>query len=77
MFAIAIFGPASALPQVHQTLTTKDVSGMSLFTWGLWAILTVVWLIYGIIHKEKPLIISQGIYLVLNLVVVAAIILYA
>ncbi len=77
MFAIAIFGPLSTLPQVHQTLTTRDVSGMSLFTWGLWAALTVVWLIYGILHKEKPLIISQGIYLVLNLIVVGAIVLYS
>ncbi len=61
MYVIAFAGPLATIPQVIQTFETKDVSGMSLATFTAWFILTIFWLIYGIIHKEIPIIMSQGI----------------
>lgn len=76
MYVVAIGGPLSVLPQIIQTFETKDVSGLSLSTWALWQALTVVWLVYGIIHKEMPIVISQTIYLVFNGIIIASILVY-
>jgi len=35
----------------------QDASGVSAFSWTGFTLLAVIWLIYGIAHKEKPLIV--------------------
>lgn len=77
MVFIAIVGPAAALPQVYQIYTTKSVSDLSLASWSIWLVLSIVWLLYGFIHKEIPIIISNTIYIVIHLAVVAAILAYS
>jgi|CXWL01.1.fsa_nt_gi MtN3 and saliva related transmembrane protein len=76
MYVVAIAGPFATIPQVIQTFETKDVSGMSLVTFVLWFILTIFWLIYGALHKDIPIIVSQAIYLVLNGILIFAILSY-
>lgn len=76
MYVVAIGGPLSVLPQIIQTFETRDVSGLSLSTWILWEVLTIVWLLYGFLHKEAPIIVSQSIYLIFNGIIIAAILFY-
>ena len=44
------------LPQLIKILDTKDASGVSLTSWIGFSIFSLVWLIYGLVHKEKPII---------------------
>lgn len=51
----------SFMPQVLHTLRTKDVSGISL---GMYTVFTVgvsLWLVYGIMLGELPIIIANAI----------------
>lgn len=73
MLIVAVAGPLALVPQVVQTLETKDVSGLSFLTWMLWTLLSVVWVAYGLLHKERPIVISQSLYLVLHAVILGAI----
>ena len=54
----SIIGPMFALPQVISAWNAKDISGLSVYTWVAWLILSLIWICYGIVHKEKPIIIS-------------------
>ncbi len=76
MYVIAILGPLSMLPQLYETFTTHNVQGMSFLTWALWVALSFVWFVYGILHKEIPIIISQGIYFVFNAIILVAMAIY-
>lgn len=77
MFAIAVLGPVVTLPQLFQILETKDVKGLSFFTWSMWSFFSLVWLVYGMLHKDLPLIVSQALYLAINTAIVFAILAYA
>lgn len=76
MVFIAVAGPLAALPQVFDVMFTHDVNGLSPATWTLWTLLSVVWLIYGWLHKEAPIIASNVLYIVLQGYVVWAIFVY-
>lgn len=64
--AAATLTTCSFLPQAIQTFKTKDTSGISLTMYLLFVTGIVLWLIYGIILKEPPLIIANTITLTLS-----------
>lgn len=76
MLFIAIGGPIALLPQVVQVYSLKDASDLSPITWILWECFSVFWLIYGIVHKEMPIIIANSCYIVLQAIVLIAIVIY-
>lgn len=76
MVVVAIAGPLSTIPQVVQLYTTKDAEGLSFVTWFLWTVLSVLWGLYGYVHKETPIVISNVMYVLLQGLVVVGIFLY-
>jgi len=76
VFAVAIIAPLTTLPQIIKIISTKTAAGVSLLTWTIYTLVTIPWIIYGIVHKEKPIIVSYVLWLILNTLVVIAILLY-
>lgn len=76
MVFVAAAGPLAMLPQVFDVLFTRSVEGLSLTTWSLWTGLSVIWLFYGILHRELPIIVSNTLYLGLHGIIVGGILLY-
>ncbi len=76
MMGVALIGPLATLPQVYQVFMTQDTKGLSLVTWTVWVLLSCVWLVYGLLHKEMPIVLSNLIYIILQGAVVVAILLY-
>jgi MtN3 and saliva related transmembrane protein len=76
MVFIATAGPIAVLPQMFDVFFTKNVTGLSLTTWTLWTLLSFVWLLYGVLHKEPPIIVSNILYIVLQGLVVGGILMY-
>jgi len=72
----ASVAPFVLLPQIIIIFVTKSVAGLSLITWSLLTLFTIPWIIYGFLHKEKPIIITYLLFLLLNLAVVVGIIIY-
>lgn len=76
MMGVALIGPLATLPQVYQVFMTQDTKGLSLVTWTVWVLLSCVWLVYGLLHKEMPIVLSNLIYIILQGAVVVAILMY-
>ncbi|MEK7559480.1 MAG: SemiSWEET family transporter [Patescibacteria group bacterium] len=60
-FVIAIVATASpliTLPQLFDIYTKKTASGVSSITWLMYIFTAAIWFYYGIIHKEKAIIIN-------------------
>jgi uncharacterized protein with PQ loop repeat len=50
------------MPQVYQIFHDKNASGVSLASWTGFEVLNIMWLIYGIVHKEKLIIFYAASY---------------
>ncbi len=57
-FAAAV-GPFAILPQILKIWTEHDAQGVSAITWGGYLCGAFFWGIYGYVHKEKPIVISN------------------
>lgn len=75
-FVVGVIGPFTVLPQIYTIFSTQSAVGVSLATWSLIFIVTVPWILYGIAHKEKSIIVSFVLWEVVNLVVVIGVLLY-
>ena len=63
--AAAIISTASFVPQVWQTVKTRDVSGISLGMYSVFTVGVSCWLIYGLLLGAWPIIIANAITLTL------------
>lgn len=59
----------SFLPQVIRTWRTRHTKDISLHMFALLAIGIVLWLIYGIIRIDLPLVLANGVSLVLVFII--------
>jgi uncharacterized protein with PQ loop repeat len=73
---VGVLFPLTSLPQIFEILIAKDADGVSTITWASWVVLGLFWLAYGIVHKEKPIIISNIMWIILETIVVILSIIY-
>ncbi|MDH6366027.1 MULTISPECIES: SemiSWEET transporter [unclassified Breznakia] len=59
----------SFIPQVIQVVKTKDTSSISLGMYTLFVIGVAMWLVYGLVIGDLPMIISNAITTVLSSVI--------
>jgi uncharacterized protein with PQ loop repeat len=75
-FVAGIIGPFTVLPQIYSIFSTHSAQGVSLLTWALIFIVTFPWILYGVAHKDKSIIVSFILWEVVNLAVVAGVLMY-
>jgi len=75
-YVIGIAGPLITIPQALKVWINQDASGLSLISWAGYIVVAVFWIIYGILHKEKPLILTYILWVMVHAAVVAGIIFY-
>jgi uncharacterized protein with PQ loop repeat len=75
-FVVGVIGPFTVLPQIYSIFVNKSALGVSLATWLLIFIVTFPWILYGIAHKDKSIIVSFSLWEVVNLAVVIGVVIY-
>lgn len=76
VYFAGILTPISTLPQVFKIWINKSAVDVSIFTWMPYLIFAMIWLWYGIIHKEKPIIVLNLGLVIVNIFVVIGILMY-
>jgi MtN3 and saliva related transmembrane protein len=69
--AAAFCTTVSFLPQAIKTIATKNTSGISLNMYYFFTGGTLLWFIYGLLEKNIPIIIANGVTLVLAAIILA------
>jgi uncharacterized protein with PQ loop repeat len=72
----AVVHPLTALPQLITIYSSHVVTGISLWTWVGFLLIGLVFLIYGVVHHIKPIILTQILWFVVDLLVIIGIVLY-
>ncbi len=75
-FIVAVLEPVITFPQVYVIFENKTAAGVSLFTWVGYEVLTIIWLWYGIVHKDKMIILYQGLFMIVQTGVIIGGLLY-
>lgn len=75
-FVAGVIGPFTVLPQIYSIFSTHSAAGVSLTTWALIFIVTFPWILYGLAHKDKSIIVSFSLWEVVNLTVVIGVLIY-
>ncbi|MBP7118634.1 hypothetical protein KBA63_00975 [Candidatus Woesebacteria bacterium] len=73
--AVAL-GIIMTVPQIMTIWIEKKVDGVSIVTWISYSLLTVFWIYYGVLHKEKPIIIGNILGLLVNIAIVTGVLLF-
>ena len=76
IYAVGLAGPIITIPQIIMIWQEKNASGLSLITWSGYLLVAIIWLVYGIVHKEKPIIVMYIANIVVQVAVIAGIIIY-
>ena len=77
LLVIAIIGPLMNLPQIYDIFINKNASGVSLTTWTMHTVFAVPWLIYGIFHRDKPIIVAYTLWIILNATIAVGTFIYS
>jgi len=76
MYAVALVTPVLTLPQLVLIWTNRQTAGVSLVTWAAYTVMSGVWLIYGLLQRQKPLILSQACLFVVDFAVVLGVVIF-
>ena len=69
VYVTGVLGPLMTLPQVLNVWESKSTSGVSPETWINYSVYSAIWIVYGFAHKEKPIILSNGLFFIFNALV--------
>ena len=76
MYAIVIIGPLTNLPQLLTVWMDQNAAGVSPLSWALFSIISFIWIIYGILHKEKHIIFMSAALAVIQAFIAIGAVLY-
>lgn len=70
-YSAAVLTTLSFLPQVWHTWRTRDVSGISLGMYVVFATGVFLWLLYGLLANAWPIVVANAVTLALALAILA------
>ena len=76
MYVLALTAPMALLPQVLHIYSQQNAAGLIPHTWIIFIFGHTLWIVYGTLHKEIPIIISHFLVLCLNVAILVGIYLY-
>ena len=77
IYVIAFIGPLITVPQLLQIWMEKSATGVSIVTWCGLLIYDIFWIVYSVVHKDKPLLLTKSLFVAIEIPVILGIILYS
>ena len=75
-FAV-IAGPIMNFPQLFKIWYYQNAAGVSFVSWMSFSLISVIWLIYGILHEEKPIIYMNFALMIVQALIAVGVLIYA
>lgn len=73
---VGVLGPLSTISQVYGIYAHRDASGVSAFTWTILFLFSIIWITYGVVHKERVIILTYSLWFIMNGLVALGAIIY-
>lgn len=66
VYVVSIVSPILTIPQIINIYSVQDATGVSALTWGAYTLFSLPWILYGIVHREKVLIVNNTLWFIAN-----------
>jgi len=76
VYIAGFLGPAFTIPQIYQIYVYQDATGVSALSWGIFAALDTVWIVYGLVHKERIITFTYTLWCIANAIVCVGALMY-
>ncbi|PIQ77108.1 hypothetical protein COV82_06305 [Candidatus Peregrinibacteria bacterium CG11_big_fil_rev_8_21_14_0_20_46_8] len=76
IIAMGFIVPLFTIPQAMEIWVNKSAAGLSAITWMAYLANTIVWTIYGILHRTKPIVLTFSLMTSINIVIVTGIVVF-
>jgi len=76
LYVVVFAYPASAIPQIAKIYSDKNADSIAITTWILYVVFALVWMIYGFAHKDKPIIISNTLWISTYVAIIVGALIY-
>lgn len=76
IYVIGFFGPLMTIPQLTKIWVEQNAAGVSLLSWSGFVVYSLFWMTYGILHREKPIIFTHGLWAVMQILIVIGVLIY-
>lgn len=73
----AVLMPLTTLPQIYLLYSSKDAAGLSLAMWVLYSIGCIPFLLFGYLYKHTQLIVLNIMWMIVQAVMIAGIVMYS
>ncbi len=77
IYGAVIIGPIMNLPQLFKIWFYKNATGVSFVSWISFSIISIIWLVYGILHKEKPIIMMNSALMIVQAFIAVGALIYS
>lgn len=74
IFSVA--GPIMTIPQVAKIYVEQAAGGLSLLTWSSYLFLSFFWLNYGLLIRNKPIVMANTFNIIINTLIITGIAIY-
>jgi uncharacterized protein with PQ loop repeat len=68
-YFVGVGGNIAVIPQIIKAWES-NAPGLAVLTWLLFSLIGIIWLVYAILHHQKPLIVAQAVSITCNMLVV-------
>ncbi len=76
VYVAGVLGAFATIPQIIKIYSTHDAGGVSLLTWSMYTLFDIPWVIYAIVHKERPLVVCYSLWFFFNTTVVIGVLMF-
>ncbi len=73
---VGLIGPIMTTPQIMNVWIHHQTEGLAITSWSTYVITSIFWLIYGILHKERAIILVNIAWILAHLSIVTGILLF-
>ncbi len=77
MYVVGIAAPLALIPQINQLYLARNAENFSLTSWALLSVVSVLWGLYGVVHRETQIVLAHTLMFCFNLAMVVGILLYS
>lgn len=76
IYFAAIIEPLFSLPQAYHIYSHQSAQDVSILSWIGFEFMTLIWVWYAITHREKMILVYQGLFLIIDGFVLVGAIIY-
>src|SRR3989344_1719814 len=77
VLGVGIAGPIMSIPQVLLIYVGREAAGVSPISFLAWALMDIPWMIYGLVHREVPIVVTYILWFFCNMLIFVGALLYA